>query len=140
MPAAGVYLVDQLSILQVLYSLLKHRQGLIEVDWQADTAQIFANALLQDGPQADALFLLLGRWQGLSPLRRGLHLPVDTAALLGISCAKTEALLRQPFAGTARSFVEAVWSAWLHKPPGCDRGRRGEQREGCSCSKVTAMH
>ena len=70
------HLVDELCILQIFYSLLQHRQRLIEVDRQADAAEILADALLQDGPQADALLLLLGGWQGLTPGGRGLHLPV----------------------------------------------------------------
>lgn len=80
-----MYLVDKVSVLQVLNSLLQHRQGLVEVHGQADAAQVLADALLQDRPQADALLLLLGGGQAVPPWGRGLHLPVyrHTSALQG---------------------------------------------------------
>ena len=69
------HLVDKLSIFQVFNCFLENREGLIEVDWQADAAEVFANALLEDGPQADALLMLLGGGQPSPSGRRRVHLP-----------------------------------------------------------------
>lgn len=78
MPRSGSVesdLIQQLSILQVFHGLLQNRQGLVEVDRQADSGQVLANALLQNGPQADALLVLLGLGQAVPSWRRRLHVP-----------------------------------------------------------------
>ena len=80
-----VYLVHQFSILQVLHGLLKHREGFVEIDRQADACEVLADALLQDGPQAHALLVLLRWWQMIPPGRRWLHLPAHVLPMLHLS-------------------------------------------------------
>ncbi len=74
-PIAGVgqvesHRVKQFAVFHLLGDALEGGEGLVEVDGEADARQVLAHALLDDGPQADALLLLCRRRQPIPPLRR----------------------------------------------------------------------
>ena len=64
------HLIKEFAVLHLFSNALQGAEGLIEEDGQADAREILADALLDDGPQANALLALLWRGQPLAPWRR----------------------------------------------------------------------
>ena len=64
------HLIKQLAVLHLFSNALQGAERLVKEHGQADSRQILANALLDDGPQAHTLLALLWRWQPLAPWGR----------------------------------------------------------------------